>query len=60
VDDGCEAVLDISLVPQGGISLHQDEQPRKQLDPISHLRYPLSIPAQLTESQLVLIFSLRL
>jgi hypothetical protein len=59
VDNGCEAVLVISFrYDEGPSSLHQEKQLRKQLDPIFHLHYPVSVPAQLTEYQRVLIFSL--
>ena len=57
MDDGSEAVLIISFALLGEISLHQEKQLRKQLDPISHLHYPISIPAQWTEYQLGLFIS---
>jgi hypothetical protein len=57
VDDGGEAVLIVSFWPRDAVSLHQEKQLRKQLDPISHLHYPISIPAQWTEYQIVLFIS---
>jgi hypothetical protein len=57
VDGRSKAVLIISSGPPGDSSLHQEKQLRKQLDPICHLHYPVSIPAQWTECQLVLFIS---
>jgi hypothetical protein len=57
MDDGCEAVLIVSFGLRGEVSLHQERQLRKQLDPISHLHYQASIPAQWIEYQLVLLIS---
>jgi hypothetical protein len=57
MDDRGEAVLIISFGPPDESSLHQKKKLRKQLDPISHLHYPVSIPVQWIEYQIVLLIS---